>query len=270
MECLGVFILIVIFVFIIFIGTILMHIYTTAPKSNQTTALEKQSYPLALINQDLDVKIQSLWNKHNPEMGMVVATFRKWKISGQNKFLEQVNQQQKLLIEQADMIAAQVVKHAKQEYEFEQWLVNHYHEIAKVKALMQRLYAATQQGLSLEAYDEIQMQAQMSKLRTDEERRQAEIEKDKADWKIIQNIDSALRYEGRENESLNILRAELQEAIIDLYQHEDSTEYNDKTKQRLSDVKLRKVESLEWQIQAREKRTMTDEDIRDKQRENRK
>jgi hypothetical protein len=130
------------------VGRLVKRKYPDAYDDYQDTSLSvtgssaiQTNYP----DQQLERKVQDIWNRHEPGMGNVVAWWRRRKLEGQNKFLESANDQQRLLIEQASIVSEAYAKRQMAEAEFRVFLAQH-------AAQLHLLGSAARAGMTIPDY----------------------------------------------------------------------------------------------------------------------
>lgn len=145
---------------------------------------QPQSTGLIGTDQNIERKIQKLWDKHDSQMGTFVGWWRRHKVEAQNRYLTQANEQQRLLIEQAMMITEAVIKGRKTEQEFQLFLANNHYQIVQLQVWGMLLVEAAKEGLSVAALEEKRLSEHYAQIRNQEEALKQQGEQASYDRKI--------------------------------------------------------------------------------------
>src|SRR5688572_23344801 len=96
---------------LVIVAFILIAVAVFWPKSKSATAIVEYQPPPQRepLKKEMDEKVRRLWNKHDPDMGMVLAWWRRIRAEKQNKMLEQFNAQERHLVEQASIISEGII-----------------------------------------------------------------------------------------------------------------------------------------------------------------
>ncbi len=141
---------------------------TVSRMNDKLATRQNQSLTSLDADQKLDLKVQGIWDKHNPEMGNVVAWWRGRKLGGQNRFLETANEQQRLLIDQASMMAEALAKRQISEEEFRVFVMRN-------SADLHILGKAAQVGMTVQDYSETNKARHLAQIEIEKELRRQEI-----------------------------------------------------------------------------------------------
>lgn len=110
--------------------------------------------PLQLINYDLENKIQTLIDRHNPHMGIFVSWWRKKKVQGQNNYLEESLKQQDMMVTNVVRVAREIIEGRRREAELQSYLTQNQYWVLELQARGKLLVEATAVGMNVDDYSD--------------------------------------------------------------------------------------------------------------------
>lgn len=202
-----------------------------------------------LLKSDLKLqrKVEDVVDYYRPSRGKFTSWWQRGKAEGREKLLTVINNEQRLLIEQAAMLERAALDNDKAQMEFQMFVAHNAVALYELKAKAKLIDQATQVGMVPEHYSEVSAY-----------KAKAEVDKDVHAWKVEQNLSAAERYKMTEDSVTRRLREELIEVIAKRdAEIEDPTDK--RSKPEIIAIHEQHIANLKFRIKAREDRLAKDE-----------
>ncbi|HSK70931.1 MAG TPA: hypothetical protein VK892_04495, partial [Pyrinomonadaceae bacterium] len=121
-------------------------------------------------------KIQQSFDYYDPRLGVFSNWLRRLRGEGRNKLLEVLNQEQKLLIEQAAILERQVREGKREQVEYHLFVARNISELMALKANAEVNRQAFGSGMNPDHYSQVNYEKALSEMRTKEHRDKSEID----------------------------------------------------------------------------------------------
>jgi hypothetical protein len=169
----------------------------------------------AILNQqEFDQRLQYYWNKHDPGMGMILGWIRRRRLEGENKYSVQLKEQERHLLDQAEMLTQHVIQGIKHENELLLFLQQNAVAIEQLKYQLELIRNAAEQGLTVDQYTFIQQEHYLSLQRINEFQEMERIKIESAKKQSDNILENAQRHAMVEQEITNFIKRELEKAYI--------------------------------------------------------
>lgn len=211
---------------------------------------DTDSYISSLLNADpnLPSKVQATLDFYKPSRGIFGSWMHKIRAEGRTKLLTVLNEEQRLLIEQAATFETQVMEGKRKQAEYKMFLIQNHFQLQELGARAAMIGKAYGEGFLPEDASEVKKYEA-----------KIEIDKKHEEWKYEQLQSAAERYKMTEDNVTEGLRKRLEAALIRLDEIENNAEYSERTKREMIESQESAIQTLKFRIAARDRRLVDDE-----------